>query len=87
MDWRRGDAMGDEREGENDRSISQEGEGHFRVVSGWRGLNGHQENILIDTIHDLQIGYTEWLTRQPLNGQSFPPDGVILTPSTGRPPC
>jgi hypothetical protein len=38
-------------------------------------LTGYQENILIDTIHDLQIGYTEWLTRQPLKEQTFPPDG------------
>lgn len=37
-------------------------------------LTGHQENILIDTIHDLQMGYTEWLMRQPLKEQSFPPD-------------
>ena len=38
-------------------------------------LTGRQENTLIDTIHDLQIGYTEWLTRQPLKEQIFPPDG------------
>lgn len=38
-------------------------------------LTGHQENILIDTIHDLQIGYTVWLARQPLKEQTFPPDG------------
>jgi hypothetical protein len=38
-------------------------------------LTGQQENTLIDTIHDLQMGYTKWLTRQPLKEQSFPPDG------------
>ena len=38
-------------------------------------LTGTQENTLIDMIHDLQMGYNEWLTRQPLKEQSFPPDG------------
>ena len=79
--------MDDEREGKKTTEASQEGEGYFRVVSGWSVLKGHQENILIDTIHGLQIGYTEWLTRQPLNEQSLPPDSVILTPSAGQPPC
>ena len=39
-------------------------------------LSGRQETILIDAIHDLQMGYNEWLTRQPLKEQSFPPDGT-----------
>ncbi|MEP6888136.1 MAG: hypothetical protein ABI945_07405 [Nitrospirales bacterium] len=38
-------------------------------------LTGRQENTLIDTIHDLQMGYNEWLMRQPLKEQTFPPDG------------
>ena len=40
-------------------------------------LTGRQENTLIDTIHDLQMGYNEWLMRQPIKEQSFPPDGEI----------
>lgn len=38
-------------------------------------LTVHQENTLIDTIHNLQIGCTEWLRRQPLKEQTFSPDG------------
>jgi hypothetical protein len=37
-------------------------------------LNGYQENTLVDTIHDLQIGYGEWLRHTTQKEQSFPPD-------------
>ena len=37
-------------------------------------LTGEQEKTLVDTIHDLQVEYDDWmLTRQPLKEQSFPP--------------
>ena len=41
-------------------------------------LTGEQEKTLVDTIHDLQVEYDDWmLTRQPLKEQSFPPhDGA-----------
>ena len=37
-------------------------------------LNGNQENTLVDTIHDLQIGYGEWSRHTTQKEQSFPPD-------------
>jgi len=37
-------------------------------------LTGEQENTLNDTIHELQVQYSEWLLcRQPVKEQSFPP--------------
>ena len=44
----------------------------FGLFQAGEVLSGRQENTLIDTIHDLQLGYTKWLTRQPLKEQSFP---------------
>lgn len=37
-------------------------------------LTGAQENTLVDTIHDLQMGYGEWLKQTPQKEQSYPPD-------------
>jgi hypothetical protein len=37
-------------------------------------LTGAQENTLVDTIHDLQMGYGEWLKRTSQKEQSYPPD-------------
>jgi restriction endonuclease Mrr len=37
-------------------------------------LTGIQENTLVDTIHDLQMGYGEWLRHTTQKEQSFPPD-------------
>jgi hypothetical protein len=37
-------------------------------------LTGAQENTLVDTIHDLRMGYGEWLKRTPQKEQSYPPD-------------
>ena len=37
-------------------------------------LTGNQENTVVDTIHDLQMSYGEWLRRTPQKEQSFPPD-------------
>ncbi len=65
----------DERKGNPDRGVPPGRQVHFRVISGWRNLNGPAGNTLIDTIHDLQMGYNEWLMRQPLKEQTFPPDG------------
>jgi hypothetical protein len=47
----------------------------LEVFQAGEVLTGPQENILIDTVRDLQLGYTEWLPRQPLKEQTFPPDG------------
>lgn len=63
----------DERKGRRDRGVPQGGEVHLRIVSGGRSLIGPAGNTLIDTIHDLQMGYTKWLTRQSLKEQSFRP--------------
>jgi len=37
-------------------------------------LTGVQENTLVDTIHDLQMGYGEWMRHTTQKQQSFPPD-------------
>ena len=37
-------------------------------------LTGNQENTLVDTIHDLQMGYGEWMRHTTQKQQSFPPD-------------
>ena len=37
-------------------------------------LTGVQENTLVDTIHDLQMGYGEWMRHTTQKEQSFPPD-------------
>ena len=37
-------------------------------------LTGAQENTLVDTIHDLGIGYGEWLKQTSQKEQSYPPD-------------
>jgi hypothetical protein len=37
-------------------------------------LTGPQENILVDTIRDLGLGYGEWLKHTPQKEQSYPPD-------------
>ena len=37
-------------------------------------LTGEQENTLVDTIHDLQMGYGEWLKQTPQKEQSYPPE-------------
>lgn len=80
--------MDDEREGKKTtEAFHKRASAILELFQAGESLKGHQENILIDTIHGLQIGYTEWLTRQPLNEQSLPPDSVILTPSAGQPPC
>jgi hypothetical protein len=36
-------------------------------------LSGAQENTLVDTIHDLQMGYGEWLKQTSQKEQSYPP--------------
>jgi hypothetical protein len=37
-------------------------------------LTGNQENTIVDTIHDLQMGYGEWMRHTTQKQQSFPPD-------------
>lgn len=37
-------------------------------------LTGVQENTLVDTIHDLEMGYGHWMRRTAQKEQSFPPD-------------
>jgi hypothetical protein len=37
-------------------------------------LTGAQENTLVDTIHDLQMGYGEWLKQTSQKEQSYPPN-------------
>lgn len=37
-------------------------------------FTGRQENTLVDTIHDLKMGYGEWLRQTPQKEQSYLPD-------------
>ena len=50
----------------------------LRLFLNGERLTGSQENAIVDTINVLQVGYNEWLKRQPNKDQSFPTDSGSL---------